>query len=402
MSMSSSNFHFLPFQELEARLITLISKVYEKHKTDKTQISPTREAQLKLLTDIYDRLKKIANIEADREKLLAEIKEDLLTIENTLTELIKISEPNEELKVNIKNLIKKKQSLEKLIKTSLTSDIHLNITDEIQSKIFSSALLFIKNEIAKEYSGYLWGWRDPNHSSVYAGIDQAMGVTDENKLTVSDIKEILSLFHLHINSVELVRKFDIAKLKHLKDEQKRIRDPKFIYDLTANVVENGHGDLLLDTPEEKERYKRFVDSELAYYVFLNEISEDIKGAKILKDKNSMEENQETSKIKMDNLVVSPNFAKLPNGKIAKNKTIKDNEDPEHYMVGVEMNKPEDVWFNADQQKSFYKDKLAFFKNIETFSHAKLGHLTSKASKHQLEEQSKATKVKEEKTIRFTR
>lgn len=388
------SFQFLSVKQLDANIVKLLSDVYESHKGD-VETHP-RNAQIELIGHVLDHLKYVTEVpdlagekEANKnhrrdlhkqwQEKTKQIEELDAIAEKTTEQVALLKKLNEEQK----KLQIERQALSNFIKNkfrnqSATEDQYRDhvLTDENRSEIITGMLLAIKKSIEtveygdtyknKAISAFAWivgKKNDPMNSVLYRGIDAAIGITAENKLDDVSAKKALNEYNQFTAVIEELKAKQAqlaegkATLKKVEEKDKKYRDPLYFLTVADHVLASNRGDLLLDTAEEKARYNRYTESELAYLNFKGDINPLINDSV----QQGLSHVDAVEKHGALHTVTDAAHAKLPNGKTAKNKTIRDNEDPTHYMTGVTLPVGnESVVLDADQQKSAYANSMKFF------------------------------------------
>lgn len=387
-------FQFLSFKQLDESIVALLSKVFEKHHNEKTELQEPRKAQVELIGQVIDGLKRMtvvpdkdaenaANTKA-RRALYDQWREKVQQIKELEDIREKSAEQQELLKKLEADRVKlqtERDAMSRFISKyrnefSISDEAKAKVlTDEQRALIITGMLLSIKKAIEVEYSGYKNAFlsyikkNDPSNSILYAGIDAAIGVTAENKLDADDAKRALAAYNQFVGVMEELKKFDKAKLKKVES---KVKDPLYFMTVADHVEVERHGDLLLDTAEEKARYKKYVESELAYLNFKSDVNP-------LINENVQVGLQHVDAVEKQgqlHTVTDQAHAKLPNGKLAKNKTIRDNEDATHYMAGASLPADTDgtsVKWTADEQKTAYANTMKFFAKGGVKSQLEAGH-----------------------------
>ncbi len=168
-------FVFLPFDKLEDNVDNLLEKVEKNHQEKNTAIGIARGNQLNLLKSLFNKLKKTATDKGRK--------------------------------------IKRSSNEEKTEKKYLS--------DDDRAKIATGILLNIKKEIEIEYSGLLNKMigmvvsNVPQNSTLYSGIDEAIGINEMNVLDEASEKEARLAAAKFGTLIQEVNEFDRQKLKKL-------------------------------------------------------------------------------------------------------------------------------------------------------------------------------------------
>lgn len=366
-----SKYKFLPFELLVAETNKLIKKVTQKHANDKfeTTSSIKRKNQIKHIESILQTLPHTTQVPDYNQHYQIsvdafneyEIKTGDLGFK--ISELKKIRELSDEqkillnkLEIEYEKLTSEKNALFQFIielaaKSYQPTNMQLNqeLSDEYRSVILTCALLNIKDQIRKEYEslgsnlmGYLWKLQ-PENSELFSGIDTVIGMTGPNAFNTKDKLYVKAIYNEYLGRMEDIKNFDRLKLKKV---QTVVKDPLYIYDITANL-------------DNAPQYLRYKPDQMLEKHFKTEIAPAIKGYNPLSLNHVYTIENETA----SRLVADSGFNKLPNGKPALNKTIRDNEDPLDYMDGFTLprdSKGEVTAFNKTEQQALYTNTMRFF------------------------------------------
>lgn len=394
-------FQFLSLDQLEKNIDVLLSKVEEKHK-GKVATDP-RSAHVALIKQVRAQLKNVTHVpnkeienEANKkarkelhaqwQAKIADSKQLADIEEKTKDQIALLNKINaEELKLRIERnaLAKfiKKYRAEKTVSDVASSHI---LNDQERAVILTGMLLSIKKSIENvEYgpsltnkliSAAAWisgGKNEASNSVFFRGVDEAIGNTGENKIDEKEAEKAIKTYNQYVGVIEELK----AKLKQMEEGKVKLKhvDTKVkqrVYGSHLDhVLELDRGDVLLDTAEEKARYKKYTESQLAYSKFKSDINPLIN--------ESVQQGLSHVKLEDENIdktrfvttdktrfVTDESLAKLPNGQPAKNKTIRDNVDPTHYMTGVTLapvaKGDKEVKWTAEQEKSVFAASMSFF------------------------------------------
>jgi hypothetical protein len=238
------------------------------------------------------------------------------------------------------------------------------LNDEQRSLIITGAFLQIKCEIEKEYSGKFnkalsfIKKNDPTNSELYNNIDQTIGISTDNPMDEDTKNEAIKTYNQFVGIIEHVKKFHEevkpSNQPKLIKVNTNVNDHLYIYDNYEKLVENNHADELMDTAEEKQRYKQFIAIQ-AFQPAIRSFDQST-----LKHVNTIEKKSDP-KLKTGDLV------ELAKGQKSKNKKIEDNSEETAYMTG--LTRPADkngevVVLQEKDQKLLYAQANHFFNHVQ--------------------------------------
>lgn len=385
-------FQFLSLDQLEKNIDALLSKVEEKHK-GKVATDP-RSAHVALIKQVRAQLKYVTHVpnkeienEANkkaRKELHAQWQAKIADAnqladidEKTQDQIALLNKINaEELKLRIERnaLSKFKKKYRSETTVSDVASLHI-LNDQDRAVILTGMLLSIKKSIENvEYgpsltnkliSAAAWisgGKNDASNSVFFRGVDEAIGNTGENKIDEKEAEKAIKTYNQYVGVIEELK----AKLKQMEEGKVKLKHVETkvkqrVYGSHLDhVLELDRGDVLLDTAEEKARYKKYTESQLAYSKFKSDINPLINESV----QQGLKHVDVVEKHGVLHTVTDEAVAKLPNGKPALNKTIRDNVDPTHYMNGVTLppvaKGDKEVKWTAEQEKSVFAASMSFF------------------------------------------
>lgn len=360
-----------PYKDLKNKTLALLADVSNKHAENKTELNKTRNAQVELLASIVRRMKYMGRTtpfnatDATSKDYQKALSDRASRLGQEIHEMKAIVEPTESQKELLTKLlaekeknVKERKAMLKFRKTLMGSSkedqIDL-ISEEQRSLALIGALLTVKKEIDAEYSGVvnkiisMVKENSPKNSVLYSGIDGVVGITAENQMDAETEKKALVAYRKLVTDIENVKSFDRSKLKKTETV---VKDHLYIYELGAR-------DDLFETKDQKQMYRRYLDTAKA--------TEAVKPLIESFDLNKLNHVEPSVKMGQPSLVSEPGFAKLPDGQDARNKKILDNTDANVYLAGGILPADKDgnvIKLDAKQQQDAYAQSNKFFGGVK--------------------------------------